>query len=148
MKASKDAINLIKEFEGLNLKAYKCPSGVWTIGYGHTKGVKEGMEITKETAEKLLIIDINEFERQLNSLGLNLRQNQFDALISLIFNIGIGNFKKSVLYNRIKMNADDLKIKDIWENSFVKSGGKILMGLVRRRKKEAELYFKHLNEKT
>lgn len=146
MKASKDAIDLIKEFEGLYLKAYKCPSGVWTIGYGHTKSVKEGMQITKEYAEKLLLADIAEFEKQVNSLGLTLTQNQFDAIISLVFNIGIGTFKKSVLYNRIKSNPNDLKIKDIWENSFIRANGKILMGLIRRRKKEAELYFKHLNK--
>jgi len=145
MKASNDALNLIKEFEGLKLEAYKCSAGVWTIGYGHTQNVKKGMKITKEEAEKFLQQDIVNFEKQLNSLGLNLRQNQFDALISLIFNIGFGTFKKSVLYNRIKANPDDLAIKNIWERSFIRAGGHILPGLIRRRKKEAQLYFKHLN---
>ena len=86
MKTSPKGIALIKEFEGLRLKAYKCPGGVWTIGYGHTAGVKSGMVITEAQAEEYLKADLIVFERYLNGLGLALNQNQFDALVSFIYN--------------------------------------------------------------
>ena len=83
MKASSKALELIKQFEGLRLKAYLCPGGVWTIGYGHTAGVKPGMVISEAQAEEYLKADLISFERYLNGLGLALNQNQFDALISI-----------------------------------------------------------------
>src|SRR5690606_20728399 len=89
MYISKQGLELIKQFEGLRLKAYKCPSGIWTIGYGHTKGVYPGMTITEELADKFLVDDIWYFERDVESLvKVPLTQGQFDALVSFAFNVG------------------------------------------------------------
>ena len=140
MKTSPKGIALIKEFEGLRLKAYKCPGGVWTIGYGHTAGVKPGMVITEAQAEEYLKADLIAFERYLNGLGLDLDQNQFDALISLIYNIGIGNFQKSTLLRKARINANDNSIMDEFLR-WVYSKGRVLRGLQRRRLREMKLYF-------
>ena len=112
MKTSPKGIALIKEFEGLRLKAYKCPGGVWTIGYGHTAGVKPGMVISERQAEEYLKADIIAFEKYLNSLGLAINQNQFDALISFIYNVGTGNFSSSTLLRKVKANPLDNSIMD------------------------------------
>ena len=140
MKASSKALELIKQFEGLRLKAYLCPGGVWTIGYGHTSGVKSGMIITEAQAEEYLKADLISFERYLNGLGLALNQNQFDALISLIYNIGIGNFQKSTLLRKARINANDNSIMDEFLR-WVYSKGRVLPGLQRRRLREMKLYF-------
>ena len=140
MNTSPKGITLIKEFEGLRLKAYQCPGGVWTIGYGHTAGVKPGMVITKAQAEEYLKADLIAFERYLNGLGLALNQNQFDALISLIYNIGIGNFQKSTLLRKARINANDNSIMDEFLR-WVYSKGRVLPGLQRRRLREMKLYF-------
>ena len=140
MKTSPKGIALIKEFEGLRLKAYLCPGGVWTIGYGHTAGVKPGMVIYEAQAEEYLKADLISFERYLNGLGLALNQNQFDALISLIYNIGIGNFQKSTLLRKARINANDNSIMDEFLR-WVYSKGRVLPGLQRRRLREMKLYF-------
>lgn len=140
MKTSPKGIALIKEFEGLRLKAYLCPGGVWTIGYGHTAGVKSGMVISEAQAEEYLKADLILFERYLNGLGLALNQNQFDALISLIYNIGIGNFQKSTLLRKARINANDNSIMDEFLR-WVYSKGRVLPGLQRRRLREMKLYF-------
>lgn len=140
MKTSHKGIALIKEFEGLRLKAYKCPGGVWTIGYGHTAGVKPGMVISKAQAEEYLMADLIASEKYLNSLGLALDQNQFDALISLIYNIGIGNFQKSTLLRKARVNPNDNSIMDEFLK-WVYSKGRVLPGLQRRRLREMKLYF-------
>ena len=140
MKTSPKGIALIKEFEGLRLKAYLCPGGVWTIGYGHTAGVKSGMVISEAQAEEYLKADLISFERYLNGLGLALNQNQFDALISLIYNIGIGNFQKSTLLRKARINANDNSIMDEFLR-WVYSKGRVLPGLQRRRLREMKLYF-------
>ena len=140
MKTSHKGIALIKEFEGLRLKAYKCPGGVWTIGYGHTACVKPGMVISEAQAEEYLKADLISFERYLNGLGLALNQNQFDALISLIYNIGIGNFQKSTLLRKARINANDNSIMDEFLR-WVYSKGRVLPGLQRRRLREMKLYF-------
>ncbi|MBR5835061.1 MAG: lysozyme [Bacteroidales bacterium] len=140
MKTSPKGIALIKEFEGLRLKAYLCPGGVWTIGYGHTAGVKPGMVISEAQAEEYLKADLISFERYLNGLGLALNQNQFDALISLIYNIGIGNFQKSTLLRKARINANDNSIVDEFLR-WVYSKGRVLPGLQRRRLREMKLYF-------
>ena len=131
---------MIKEFEGLRLRAYLCPGGVWTIGYGHTAGVKPGMVISEAQAEEYLKADLISFERYLNGLGLALNQNQFDALISLIYNIGIGNFQKSTLLRKARINANDNSIMDEFLR-WVYSKGRVLPGLQRRRLREMKLYF-------
>ena len=140
MKTSPKGIALIKEFEGLRLKAYKCPGGVWTIGYGHTAGVKPGMTITEEQAEQLLKEDLIVFERAVNNQNLSINQNQFDALVSLIYNIGIGNFQKSTLLRKARINANDNSIMDEFLR-WVYSKGRVLPGLQRRILREMKLYF-------
>ncbi len=141
MKASPQAYTIIKEFEGLRLKAYKCPSGVWTIGYGHTEGITAGISITEDQAEEFLRQDIETIETQINALNLSLTQNQFDALVSFVFNLGIGNFRKSRLLSLIKADPYDNAIMDEFLK-WVYSGGRVLPGLQRRRLSEMKLYFK------
>lgn len=140
MKTSPKGIALIKEFEGLRLKAYKCPGGVWTIGYGHTAGVKPGMVITEAQAEEYLKADLIAFERYLNGLGLALNQNQFDALVSFIYNVGTGNFSNSTLLRKVRANPQDNSIMDEFLR-WVYSKGRVLPGLQRRRLAEMKLYF-------
>ena len=140
MKTSPKGIALIKEFEGLRLKAYLCPGGVWTIGYGHTAGVKSGMVISEAQAEEYLKADLILFERYLNGLGLALNQNQFDALISFIYNVGTGNFSSSTLLCKVRVNPQDNSIMDEFLR-WVYSKGRVLPGLQRRRLAEMKLYF-------
>ena len=140
MKTSPKGIALIKEFEGLRLKAYKCPGGVWTIGYGHTAGVKSGMVITEAQAEEYLKADLIVFERYLNGLGLALNQNQFDALVSFIYNVGTGNFSSSTLLRKVRANPQDNSIVEEFLR-WVYSKGRVLPGLQRRRLAEMKLYF-------
>ena len=140
MNTSPKGIALIKEFEGLRLKAYKCPGGVWTIGYGHTAGVKPGMVISEAQAEEYLKADLIAFERYLNDLGLALNQNQFDALVSFIYNVGTGNFSSSTLLRKVRANPQDNSIMDEFLR-WVYSKGRVLPGLQRRRLAEMKLYF-------
>ena len=140
MNTSPKGIALIKEFEGLRLKAYKCPGGVWTIGYGHTAGVKPGMVITEAQAEEYLKADLIAFERYLNGLGLALNQNQFDALVSFIYNVGTGNFSNSTLLRKVRANPQENSIMDEFLR-WVYSKGRVLPGLQRRRLAEMKLYF-------
>ena len=149
MKTSDVGIELIKKYEGCVLKAYKCPSGVWTIGYGHTNGVKSGMKITKAQALNYLKQDLNVFEKDVtNYVKVTLNQNQFDALVSFSFNCGAGALKTSTLLK--KLNSSDYNGT---ANEFLKwnkSNGKVLNGLVRRRQEEKELFLKtnYLSNKT
>lgn len=140
MKASEKAYALIRRFEGLRLTAYRCPAGVWTIGYGHTSGVVPGMAITASQAEELLAQDVAAAERIVNAERLRLRQCQFDALVSFVFNVGGANFRKSTLLARIKVNADENAIMDEFLR-WVYAGGVVLPGLQKRRLKEMRLYF-------
>ncbi|MBO5419981.1 MAG: lysozyme [Bacteroidales bacterium] len=140
MKTSHKGIALIKEFEGLRLKAYKCPGGVWTIGYGHTAGVRPEMVITEAQAEEFLKEDLFSCENAVNNQKLSINQNQFDALVSLIYNIGIGNFQKSTLLRKARVNPNDNSIMDEFLK-WVYSKGRVLPGLQRRRLREMKLYF-------
>ena len=137
---TQQGLDLIKKYEGLRLEAYKCPAGVWTIGYGHTKGVYKGMSITKEEAEKLLQQDVSVFELQVvNTVG-KLAACKIDALVSFAYNVGIAAFRNSTLCRKVKANSDDPAIR----NEFMKwvyAGSKKLPGLVKRRAEEAEMYF-------
>ena len=139
MTTSQKGIDLIKEFEGCMLKAYKCPAGVWTIGYGTTQGVKPNMVITQAQAETFLKRDIKPVERFLNSMGINYTQGQFDALTSWIYNLGIGSFKSSTMYKYIVAKRKDVEITDQMVR-WVNSGGKPLLGLKRRRVAEANMF--------
>ena len=140
MKASSKALELIKQFEGLRLKAYLCPGGVWTIGYGHTAGVKPGMVISEAQAEEYLTADLIASEKYLNNLRLAINQNQFDALISFIYNVGTGNFSRSTLLRKVRANPQDNSIMDEFLR-WVYSKGRVLPGLQRRRLAEMKLYF-------
>ncbi len=140
MKASEKAYSLIRQFEGLRLTAYKCPAGVWTIGYGHTSGVVPGMVITKEQADEFLMRDIETTENIVRVECPGLRQYQFDALVSFVFNVGGGNFRKSTLLKKIKANPDDNSIMDEVLR-WVYANGIVLSGLQKRRLAEMRLYF-------
>ena len=140
MKASEKAYSLIRQFEGLRLTSYRCPAGVWTIGYGHTSGVVLGMNITKEQAEAFLRQDIVSAENVVNAECRNLSQCQFDALVSFVFNVGGGNFRKSTLLKKIKANPDDNSIMDEFLR-WVYANGVVLPGLQKRRLAEMRLYF-------
>ena len=140
MKTSKNGLELIKSFEGCRLKAYKCASGVWTIGYGHTSGVKEGQVITQDIAEKYLVEDLAKFEKYVDATGLNLNQNQFDALVSFTYNCGNGNLK-TLISNRTLIQIADMLLL------YNKSNGKVLEGLSRRREAEQKLFLSSDNLK-
>ena len=138
MKISDKGINLIKSFEGCKLKAYLCPANVWTIGYGHTKGVYKGMEITQDKAEELLLQDLKEFEDGINDLKLTLNQNQYDALVSFAFNVGLGNLRSSTLFKCIKSKQYKAAAEQF--SKWIYAKGKISTGLINRRAKEKELF--------
>ena len=140
MKASVDAYELIKQFEGLRLEAYLCPAGIWTIGYGHTSGVSPNSFITIQEADEYLHRDVAAIEMQLNKLNLSLRQCQWDAIVSFVFNVGIGNFKASTLLAKIRINPDDNSIIDEFLRC-VYANGKVMRGLQKRRLTEMKLYF-------
>ena len=139
MTTSNQGKNLIKEAEGFRLDAYLCPAGVPTIGWGHTKCVKMGQHITLAEAEDLLVEDIGPIERLLNGMKINFRQEQFDALVSWIFNFGEGKFKGSTMYKRIIGNAKDEEITDQMVK-WIYSDGRPLPGLIKRRVAEANLF--------
>ena len=146
MRASDKAKDLIKSYEALKLKAYKCPAGVWTIGYGHTAGVKQGMEISRQRAEDLFVNDLYTIsEYPISDIfykaKVTLTQNQFDALCSLVFNIGTTNFRKSTLLKKALVDPNDKSIYNEFKK-WNRSGKKELEGLTRRRIREANLYFK------
>lgn len=140
MKASVDAYELIKQFEGLRLEAYLCPAGIWTIGYGHTSGVSPNSFITIQEADEYLHRDVAAIEMQLNKLNLSLRQCQWDAIVSFVFNVRIGNFKASTLLAKIRINPDDNSIIDEFLR-WVYANGKVMRGLQKRRLTEMKLYF-------
>lgn len=140
MKASVDAYELIKQFEGLRLEAYLCPAGIWTIGYGHTSGVSPNSFITIQEADEYLHRDVAAIEMQLNKLNLSLRQCQWDAIVLFVFNVGIGNFKASTLLAKIRINPDDNSIIDEFLR-WVYANGKVMRGLQKRRLTEMKLYF-------
>lgn len=139
MKTSNQGKNLIKEAECLRLEAYLCPAKKPTIGWGHTKGVKMGQHITLAVAEDLLVEDIAPIERLLNGMKINFRQEQFDALVSWIFNLGEGKFKGSTMYKRIIGNAKNEEITDQLVK-WIYSDGRPLQGLIKRRVAEANLF--------
>jgi lysozyme len=139
METSQNGIELIKEFEGRRLVAYQDSVGVWTIGYGHTKDVWEERLIIKSTADRLLAEDLAEFEKYVDNLvEVPLTQNQFDALVAWTFNLGPTNLSESTLLK--KLNAGDYGSVPDEMQRWNKAGGKVLEGLVRRRKAEAELF--------
>lgn len=131
--------SLIKQFEGLRLNAYKCSANVWTIGYGHTGNVNESDTITLQEAKDLLESDLEPFCDGINRVvTVDLTQNQFNALVSLAYNIGLGNFKSSTLL-RLLNSGDYLSAANEFPK-WRKADGKIIAGLETRRKIERELF--------
>lgn len=140
MQTSTKGIEFIVKEEGFRLSSYLCAAGIWTIGIGHTGNVKSGMKITKEYAYELLIHDLKRFENVVNeNTKAQLKQHEFDALVSLTFNIGCNAFKNSTLLKKINTKADSEEI----EQQFLRwkyGGGKILPGLLARRKREFKMF--------
>lgn len=140
MKTSSHGLTIIKHFEGLQLRAYQCSSGVWTIGYGHAFRVHPGAEITKEEAEHLLHIDVRDAEACIfANVNVPLTQNQFDALVSFIFNLGSGNFESSTLLK--KLNTGDYAGAAEEFSRWINAGGKQNPGLIKRREAERVLFY-------
>ena len=140
MRLSQDGLNMVKKYEGLFTKAYVCPAGVLTIGYGHTgPDVKPGQRITEAQAEQLLRQDMGKFEAAVKrQVKVPLTQGQFDALTSFTFNCGEGALKKSTLLK--KLNAGDYAGAQAEFQKWNKGGGRVLPGLVKRRAEEAQMF--------
>lgn len=137
MKTSQRGIDLIKEFEGLRLTAYRCPAGVYTIGYGHTRGVKRGMKITEEEASAFLTADLLNSEKAVERYEsvYHWSQNEFDALVSFTFNCGAANLR-ALLRNGRRNRSQIATTLPLYR----KAGGKVLKGLERRRAAEKALF--------
>jgi lysozyme len=145
MKTGERGLKLIKEFEGCKLKAYQCPAGVWTIGIGSTRysdgsAVKRGQTLANEEAALLLLSKtLTSYEHAVNAIKVDLTQNEFDALVSLTYNIGAGNLASSTLVKMLKAGDSKAEIAQQFLR-WNKAGGKPLAGLTRRRNAEAELF--------
>ncbi len=139
MNISEEGKCLIKKFEGCKLEAYKCPAGKWTIGFGFTKGVKEGDTWSQSHAEYMLDVELEEYEGYINDLvNIQLNQNQFDALVAWIYNLGPTNFRTSTLRKKLSPETMDEVPREI--RRWNKANGEVLQGLVRRREAEALLF--------
>lgn len=166
LKISQKGIDLIKQFEGCKLKAYKCPAGVVTIGYGHTKGVQMGDVITQEQAEQFLKDDLIEIEYEVNKRAgywaVQLTQHQYDALVSFAFNAGVGaiiqilenlsrktpitniitkEYIESRGYSQLQlMTEKQIPFYQMLFRMYIKGGGVVLNGLWNRRNAEYLLF--------
>ncbi len=141
MKVSQECIDLVKFFEGFESKAYLCPANVWTIGYGRTKNVREGDVVNEAQAERDLFEELDEFAEQvLNTVKVDLEQNELDALTSWTYNLGVGNLQSSTLLK--KLNSGDKNSVPSEMVRWNKAAGKVLAGLTRRREAEAKLWVK------
>jgi len=139
LNISQEGLDLIKKFEGCELTAYQDSVDVWTIGYGHTKGVEEGQEITQDEAEEMLASELDEYEGYINDMvECDLEQCQFDALVAWVYNLGPTNLKSSTMLKRL--NSNDLDDVPNQIKRWDKAGGKVLAGLVRRREAESLLF--------
>lgn len=138
-KISDQGLELVKHFEGWYPVAYKCPAGVWTIGYGHTKTARPGMRITEKQGDDLLRMDMEESEGFVNRfVKVPLSQNEFDALVAFTFNVGGGALQKSTLLSLL--NQSNYSAVPAQLDRWNKAGGKVLTGLVRRRRAEGKLF--------
>jgi lysozyme len=139
MQISEEGISLIKSYEGCRLEAYQDSVDVWTIGYGHTKDVKEGDKINQEEAEYMLQEEMIEYEGYINDLvEVPLEQCQFDALVCWVYNLGPTNLKNSTLLK--VLNEEDYDGVPEQIKRWNKAGGVILSGLIKRREAEANLF--------
>ena len=147
---SDDGIELIKRFEGLHkvqpdglISSYRCAAGVWTIGWGSTKGIRSGMKISVEEAEEKLRDDLKTAESAVKQhVSVPLSQGQYDALVSFIFNLGSGNFRSSSLLKRLNRGLYDDVPEQLLRWNKARVGGKltVLRGLTRRRAAEAAIF--------
>lgn len=144
MKTNDEGIKLIKSFEGCRLSAYVDPVGVWTIGYGHTKGVKKGMTITEAKATEYLKQDLTESENAVSKwMGkYSFNSNEFSALVSFTFNCGAGSLN-NLVKNGARTKAEIAKYITLYNKG---ANGKYLEGLARRRRAEKELFLKPASE--
>ena len=140
MKSSELLLNKIIDFEGCKLIAYKCPAGIWTIGVGHTKGVKQGQTITEAQAMTLLKGDLLPCENYVNNLGVCKTQAEFDAIVDFAFNLGTAALGRSTLLKYIRAKKPEQYIREEF-GKWVNSKGMRLKGLVIRRQWEADRYF-------
>jgi len=144
MKTSQRGIDLLKESEGLRLKAYQCSAGVWTVGFGTTNAtglidIKRDTVITKPQAEELLKRSLRSYEDAVNDyVKVPLNQSQYDSLVNFIYNIGEGAFKKSTLLKKLNRGGYASIPSEMMR--WNKVGGKVNRGLVNRRTKEAALW--------
>jgi lysozyme len=139
VKINSAGLELLKDFEKCKLTAYKCRAGVWTIGWGHTGAdVYEGLTITKERADELFALDLEQFEGAVNWTCPKVNQNQFDALVCFCFNVGAGAFRNSRLAKYVNQSKPLLVATEFMRWVHVK--GKVSEGLVNRRKAERELF--------
>ena len=139
MRASNILIAAIKKFEGVRLTAYQDAKGVWTIGYGHTKDVKKGDQITQYQAEQFLRDDLQKFEAVANKCANLTTQGRYDAVVDFIYNCGPANFNSSTLKKYIESRRATWEIQEQFLR-WVNSGGKKLGGLVSRRIWEANRF--------
>ena len=139
MNISNEGISLIKKFEGCELEAYKCAAGVWTIGYGHTKDVREGMTISKEQADNMLLNELDIYCLHVEkAVEVDLKQCEFDALVSWTYNLGPTNLNNSTMLK--VLNDKDFNEVPHQLKRWNKANGEVLQGLVRRREAEALLF--------
>lgn len=139
MHISNNGLDLIRRFEGLRLRAYLCPGGVWTIGYGHTgPDVKPGLRISRDEANALLCADAARFDAGVGAIGGACTQGQHDALVSFAFNLGLGPLMSSTLLKKHKAGDHEGAAAEF--GRWIHAGGRVLPGLVRRRAAEAALY--------
>ncbi|MEN6532161.1 MAG: lysozyme [Bryobacteraceae bacterium] len=142
MEASERCLVLIRHFEGLRLEAYRCPAGVWTIGYGRTRGVSEGMTISTAKADEFLREDVASTEAELRTMlpGVQFTQGQWDALVSLAYNVGASRLPTVAPRFWKSLYAGDKSAAVVELCGINRAGGKVLPGLTARRKAEAELF--------
>ena len=140
MKTTDILLEKLMEMEGLRLEAYQDAAGVPTIGYGHTKNVRMGDRISEYWAKELLREDIEEAEWQVKELRVAKTAGQLDALVSFVFNLGIGRLKSSTLLKVIREGGSMQQVKKEFKR-WVYAGGKQLPGLVKRREWEARRFF-------
>jgi len=143
MKISEDGLELIKKFEGCETSAYQDSVGVWTIGFGHTKGVEEGQTCSIEDAESMLADEMDEYEGYINNMvKVDLQQHEFDSLVAWVYNLGPTNLSESTMLKVLNGGQFD-RVPDEM-NRWTRAGGEILEGLVRRRQAES-LMFQNLD---
>ena len=139
MKSSRRLIDAIKRFEACRLTAYQDSVGVWTIGYGHTKGVKRGDKITQQQADEYLRADLATYEAAANQCKRLDTQGKFDAVVDFMFNCGVKAFNGSTLKKYIESGRKTYEIQEQFLR-WVNAGGKKLGGLVSRRIWEAATF--------